>query len=216
MPAAATKTWHEALLEVQRNLPPVKMNQTGQIQNRKYPYADLKAVTEALFPVLTENGFVYITALGVDAVNKPVLICTLRHISGGDGLQSHWPLPETTDPQKLGAAVTYGRRYALVALVGLVADADTDGQMPDEPEPERERPRQAQKQGESPWKGPKQATNEQRLEVEELAAKLDWDAGRLAQEAKANDPTWDERTIPTYAQAQALLLMLRQRVNADG
>jgi hypothetical protein len=212
MPAATTqtKTWHDALLEVQKNLPTVRMNKTGQIQNRQYPYADLGAVTEALFPVLTKNGFVYITTLGVSPGDKPVLICTLRHISGGDGLQSMWPLPDTTDPQKIGAAVTYGRRYALCAMVGLVADADTDGQLPAEKATERT---QEQPQNGRTWRGPREATNDQRLEVEELAAQLDWDAGRLAQEAKANDPTWDERAVPTYAQAQALLLMLRKRVN---
>jgi hypothetical protein len=209
MPDTPAQMLTKALIEIQKDLPSVKMNKTGQVQSRTYPYADLGAVTEALFPKLTAHGFAYTAAPMYRSDGHPVLACALTHI-GGSALNADWPLPETTDSQRLGAAITYGRRYALCALVGLVADADTDGQLPAEQATERT---QEQPQNGRTWRGPREATNDQRLEVGELAAQLDWDAGRLAQEAKANDPTWDERAVPTYAQAQALLLMLRKRVN---
>jgi hypothetical protein len=37
------------------------------------------------------------------------------------------PLPATEDPQKLGSAITYYRRYAIVTLLGLVTEEDDDG-----------------------------------------------------------------------------------------
>ena len=56
--------------------------------------------------------------------------------SSGEWLSSEWPvcpISETAAPQRMGAALTYARRYALFALVGIAGEDDLDA--PDLPAP---------------------------------------------------------------------------------
>ena len=56
------------------------------------------------------------------------LTTTLAHASG-EWLASVWPVcsaDEATNPQRLGAALTYARRYALFTLVGIAGEDDLD------------------------------------------------------------------------------------------
>src|SRR5271157_3852020 len=56
------------------------------------------------------------------------LTTTLAH-SSGEWLSSEWPvcpISETAAPQRMGAALTYARRYALFALVGIAGEDDLD------------------------------------------------------------------------------------------
>jgi ERF superfamily len=56
------------------------------------------------------------------------LTITLAH-SSGEWLSSEWPvcaITETTAPQRMGAALTYARRYALFTLVGIAGEDDLD------------------------------------------------------------------------------------------
>jgi hypothetical protein len=48
--------------------------------------------------------------------------------SSGELLESTYPLPDVADPQKLGAAITYARRYSLSALLCVCPDEDDDGE----------------------------------------------------------------------------------------
>ena len=56
------------------------------------------------------------------------LTTTLAH-SSGEWLSSEWPvcaISETTAPHRMGAALTYARRYALFTLVGIAGEDDLD------------------------------------------------------------------------------------------
>ena len=56
------------------------------------------------------------------------LTTTLAHASGG-WIASDWPvcpIAETANPQRMGAALTYARRYALFTLVGIAGEDDLD------------------------------------------------------------------------------------------
>ena len=56
------------------------------------------------------------------------LITTLAHASG-EWIASDWPvcpIAETANPQRMGAALTYARRYALFTLVGIAGEDDLD------------------------------------------------------------------------------------------
>ena len=90
----------------------------------KSSYADLHAVIKSAFPHLSKYG------LSVSQGNEiiPNAICvttTLMHASG-QWLRSKVKLPlSKVDAQGVGAAITYGRRYGLSAMVG-VAQYDDD------------------------------------------------------------------------------------------
>ena len=56
------------------------------------------------------------------------LTTTLAHASG-EWIASDWPvcpIAETANPQRMGAALTYARRYALFTLVGIAGEDDID------------------------------------------------------------------------------------------
>jgi len=88
-------------------------------------YADLAAVVEAILPALSKNGLALIQAPGFDG--EIVTVETMIAHTGGGFLRSTIRLrPTKSDPQGLGSAITYGRRYALMAMAG-VAPEDDDG-----------------------------------------------------------------------------------------
>lgn len=93
----------------------------------KSSYADLACVMDACREALSKNNIAYIQSTQFDADNK--WIETLLVHSTGQWVSSRYPVkPVKDDPQGMGSAVTYARRYSLMALVGIVAeDEDDDG-----------------------------------------------------------------------------------------
>lgn len=94
----------------------------------KSTYADLSSVWDACRSVLSENGLAVIQTIQTPENKQMELVTTLAH-SSGQWIKSHMPIiTAKNDPQSLGSALTYYRRYALSALVGVAAsDEDDDG-----------------------------------------------------------------------------------------
>jgi uncharacterized protein (DUF3820 family) len=66
----------------------------------------------------------------------PALETRLIHAESGEQITSHMPLVLTKqDPQSQGSALTYARRYALLAILGLVGDEDDDASRAQSPDP---------------------------------------------------------------------------------
>lgn len=91
-------------------------------------YADLGSVWDACREALHKNGLAVIQLSDVDASGAPVLLTRIIHESG-QHIEGRYPLvcKDATDPQKLGSATTYARRYALAAAIGIIQE-DDDGQ----------------------------------------------------------------------------------------
>lgn len=88
-------------------------------------YADLPACWDACRGPLTSNGLSVVQLMDTSE-NGIVLESVLLH-SSGQWISCHYPVkPVKDDPQGLGSALTYSRRYSLMALVGLVADNEDD------------------------------------------------------------------------------------------
>lgn len=109
----------------------------------KSKYADLASVWASCRGPLSENGLsvvqgfeniepiIHVGSDGVPkllATNNTVRIVTkLLHVSG-QWVESTLDLtPKDNSPQSVGSAITYGRRYSLGAIVGVVTDVDDDG-----------------------------------------------------------------------------------------
>lgn len=89
-------------------------------------YADLASVWNACRAALTKHGLSVVQATEFDA-NDLWLETILLH-SSGESMKGRYPLrPQVQTPQGYGSALTYARRYALAAMVGVVADEDDDG-----------------------------------------------------------------------------------------
>lgn len=94
----------------------------------KNKYADLGSVWDAVKPALQANGLAVIQLSRIHESGAPVLITRIIHTSG-EHIEGEYPLvcKDPTDPQKLGSATTYARRYALAAALGVIQE-DDDGQ----------------------------------------------------------------------------------------
>ena len=90
-------------------------------------YADLGNVMDACMPALNANGIAVVQTVGRDE-NGMFLTTILRHADSGEFLEDGgMPLiVNKNDMQGLGSAITYARRYGLMAMVGI-APEDDDG-----------------------------------------------------------------------------------------
>lgn len=91
-----------------------------------YDYADLPAVITLTRPVLAEHGVVALTPVHAHG-NGLACTVTLLHSSGDRMDFEPFPFPHGKDAQATGSMVTYHRRYALVAALGMAAGDDDDG-----------------------------------------------------------------------------------------
>lgn len=94
----------------------------------KSSYADLASVWEACRKPLTDNGLCVIQTTSPECDGRVMIITTLAH-SSGQWVRGKLAIkPVKDDPQSLGSAITYGRRYALAAITGVAPDDDDDGE----------------------------------------------------------------------------------------
>lgn len=117
-----------ALAAVQAQLPHVTKGKKADTGKYSYTYADLSDIAQAIHPLLGANGLAWVTKPTLNADGAFVLAYSLRHTSG-EAETGEYPLPDPskTPPQSVGSAITYGRRYCLCAVTGVVADEDDDG-----------------------------------------------------------------------------------------
>lgn len=91
-------------------------------------YADLQSVIDAVKPELTAHGLAVVQAPMPNA-NGISLRTTLMHSSGQwIAGQIDLPIDRMGGIQGMGSALTYARRYALSAMVGIASDEDDDGE----------------------------------------------------------------------------------------
>lgn len=113
-----------AMARVQSKIQGARKDKTNpHFRNR---YADLGAVWEACREQLTGEGFA-VLQLAHGTPEVPAVTTLLLH-SSGEWVRATLRLrPIKMDPQGVGSALTYARRYALSAMVGVTADDDDDG-----------------------------------------------------------------------------------------
>lgn len=133
-----------SLAQVQASVSPVTKNSVNP--HFKSHYADLNAVWGVLSPLLADLGLVVVQA-GAIRDGKPVLVTRVSESESGQWVEGELPLDGgKTDPQGIGAAITYQRRYSLCAMFGLMLEDDDGNAARPRPQPERQNtPPNAQK-----------------------------------------------------------------------
>lgn len=121
-----------AMLAVQAAAPALTRDKSATVTTQKgsysYRYSSLDTVMDAVGPLLTEHKLVWSTQPSHDGP-LPTLRYELMHAETGEVKAGEMLLLlAKDDPQGQGSAITYARRYALVAVLNLVADDDDDGQ----------------------------------------------------------------------------------------
>jgi hypothetical protein len=114
-------TIFQKLLKVQAEIAPIKKTEKNPFFNSKF--FDINGILEILKPVLTAHGLVLTQPMGI-IEGRNVLETWLSDGETGETLKSIIYLPEVSDPQKFGAAVTYYRRYMVQSLLSLQGEDD--------------------------------------------------------------------------------------------
>jgi len=120
---AEKKTLIQSIADFQKSAPIILKSATNPFFKSKY--ADLPAVWHTIKDLMAENGLAVVN-LNVIIEGQEYLETRIYH-TGGEFISSVSKLaPVKSDPQSVGSAITYMRRYALMSLLGLVADDDDD------------------------------------------------------------------------------------------
>src|SRR5471030_435359 len=97
--------------------------------DRSFRYASLSAGLDLVRKSLGRHEIATVQTTSIDdAAGLIRLTTTLAH-SSGEWVSSDWPVcpvSETAAPHRMGAALTYARRYALFTLVGIAGEDDLD------------------------------------------------------------------------------------------
>lgn len=133
------------LLELQKKIGVITKDETNPFFKSKY--FDINKLVREVKPILNDLGLVLIQPL-CHVGDKPALRTMLIEVESGEKLADDIiVLPENIDPQKMGSAITYFRRYAVQSLLFLEAE-DDDGNLakPKQPvavQPQRTAPQAA-------------------------------------------------------------------------
>lgn len=133
-----------ALTRFQGEVTPIPFDNKVSVRMRRggsynFKYASLKSIRSVCRPLLVKHGL-SVTQVFTLSGNMPCLVTMLMHASG-QYISGSMPLyitpagastdeePEMMNPQEIGSYITYMRRYAYTAILGLVSDEDDDGNM---------------------------------------------------------------------------------------
>lgn len=97
----------------------------------KSKYFDINALIAHVEPILDSHGLMLLQPLRDGCV-----VSQIHHVETGQKVESSITLPTLNDPQKMGSAISYYRRYSLQSLISLQS-TDDDGNHAAKPEPKK-------------------------------------------------------------------------------
>lgn len=98
-------------------------------EDRTFRYASLASGLDIVRKTLSLQEIATIQTTRIEAATGQIHLTTLLAHASGEWISSDWPVcgaKDTEAPHRMGAALTYARRYALFALVGLAGEDDLD------------------------------------------------------------------------------------------
>lgn len=112
----------DKILKIQSEIGALAKTETNPFFKSKY--FDINSLIAQLMPLLEKHGLTVIQPLAQSIVEGKPVIAT--EVWDGDKrlVSASMPLPDLQDPQKMGSAITYYRRYALQSLFLLQAEDD--------------------------------------------------------------------------------------------
>ena len=106
----------------------IKTNRRGDFE-RNFNYAPLSSGLDIVRKTLGGHEIATIQTTAVDPGTGAINLTTVLAHASGEWIASDWPVCEVADiatPHRMGAALTYARRYALFTLVGITGEDDVD------------------------------------------------------------------------------------------
>jgi hypothetical protein len=96
---------------------------------RSFRYAPLSSGLDIVRKTLSQHEIATVQTTSIDETAGIVRLSTVLAHASGEWIASDWPvcaISETAAPHRMGAALTYARRYALFTLVGIAGEDDLD------------------------------------------------------------------------------------------
>ena len=125
-----------ALAKAQMALTNPEKSLTGTVPSNRYDepgrtfrYAPLSSGLDIVRKALGEQGIATLQTTTIDQDIQSVSLTTVLAHASGEWIASDWPVCTLSDmaaPRRMGAALTYARRYALFTLVGIAGEDDLD------------------------------------------------------------------------------------------
>lgn len=135
VPATCLDTKQEALVDLfaaMEELRDPESTKEVKAGAKKYKYAPLDEFLPGFRNILRKHNF-FLTFSIVNTQLGQVMMAVVIH-KNGEEFDSAFPMVGwDKDPQSAGSAATYARRYAILNLLGLVADGDDDGESASKP-----------------------------------------------------------------------------------
>src|SRR4051795_2838161 len=97
--------------------------------DRTFRYASLASGLDIVRKSLGKQEIATVQTTAIDQSSGHIQLTTLLAHASGEWISSEWPvcpISETATPHRMGAALSYARRYALFALVGIAGEDDLD------------------------------------------------------------------------------------------
>lgn len=178
--AAALARAQAELMNPEKTLTAVIRTPFPREGDRTFRYASLASGLDIVRKTLSQQEIATIQTTRVEATTGHIHLTTLLAHASGEWISSDWPVCAAKDveaPHRMGAALTYARRYALFTLVGIAGEDDLDaadalagppGAQPHAPVGARARPRGVLNR--APVQGPVQSAELREQLLTQLAA----------------------------------------------
>lgn len=127
--AAALARAQAELMNPEKTLTAIIRSPFPREGDRTFRYASLASGLDIVRKTLSQQEIATIQTTRVEAATGHIHLTTLLAHASGEWISSDWPVCAAKDveaPHRMGAALTYARRYALFALVGIAGEDDLD------------------------------------------------------------------------------------------
>ena len=127
--AAALAKAQAQLVNPEKSLTGTIRSEQGSEPERSFRYAPLSSGLDIVRKTLSQHEIATVQTTSIDETVGIVRLSTVLAHASGEWIASDWPvcgISETVAPHRMGAALTYARRYALFTLVGIAGEDDLD------------------------------------------------------------------------------------------
>src|SRR5438067_2029920 len=142
--AAALAKAQAQLVKPEKSLVGTIRSDQGSGAERSFRYAPLSTGLDIVRNTLSQHEIATVQTTSIDESAGMVRLSTVLAHASGEWIASDWPvcaISETATPHRMGAALTYARRYGLFTLVGIAGEDDLDAPDLTGPTPHSEKSR---------------------------------------------------------------------------
>lgn len=122
---------NKKFMQVLNEVPNFSTDETATAGNRSYKYLNLATLLKNIKPIFEKHNLAFSQKVNFDSsADRRQALGTVETVIFDENEQQticSYPFFVTGDPQQVGSAITYARRYSLTTVLGIFPDKDDDG-----------------------------------------------------------------------------------------